>query len=353
MKVEKTKAFGLETTFDSADLILIPIPWEVTSSYGSGTSKGPELIRKASFQLDFFNPSFNGSYNHRIHFEKPDVLIESLNKTARAWATEVQENWEENKVLNEKERALSEKVNQASQSLFDWVYEKSSGVFQRGKLPVLVGGEHSVSEGLICLVGEKYKGEYGLLHIDAHADLRESYQGFKHSHASVMYNVLNMDFPPKKLVQLGVRDFCEREFQLIKKDLRIECFFDEEIFSRLFAGETWAEVCQQIIGQLPSEIYISLDVDALSWNYAPGTGTPVPGGLSFRQLLYLFSEIKRQKKRLIAFDLVETSPGEKDNVFSEWNGNVSARLIYYLAGLALLSGNKIGPTGSVLISHVF
>ena len=168
---------------------------------------------------------------------------------------------------------------------------------------------------LIRLIGEKCKGEYGLLHIDAHADLRKSYQGFKHSHASVMYNVLNLGFPPKKLVQVGVRDFSEEEFQLIKKDLRMECFFDEEIFARLFAGETWAKICQQIIKQLPYEIYISLDVDALSWNYAPGTGTPVPGGLSFRQVLYLFSEIRRQEKKLIAFDLVETSSGGKDKCF--------------------------------------
>ena len=337
MKRETTKAFGRETTFDSADLILIPVPWEVTSSYGSGTSQGPELIRKASSQLDFFTPSFNDSYNHRIHFETTDLLIESLNKTARGWARTIQKNWEEDKILNKEEKDLSEKVNQASQSLLNWVYEKSSGVFQRKKVPALVGGEHSVSEGLICAVGEKYKGDYGLLHIDAHADLRESYQSFKYSHASVMYNVLNLKFPPKKLVQLGVRDFSKREFQLIKEDLRIKCFFDEEIFSRLFSGEAWAKICQQIIEQLPSEIYVSLDVDALSWNYAPGTGTPVPGGLSFRQLLYLFSEIKKQRKKLIAFDVVETSPGEKANVFSEWNGNVSARLIYYLAGLTLFA----------------
>ena len=151
VEIQKTKAFGLETSFDSADLILIPIPWEVTSSYGAGTSKGPELIRKASFQLDFFNPVFKGSYNHRIHFERSDPLIKSLNKTARVWAKEVQKNWMESKILNEKERALSERVNQASQSLLDWVYEKSLRVFQKGKVPVLVGGEHSISEGFDSL----------------------------------------------------------------------------------------------------------------------------------------------------------------------------------------------------------
>ena len=157
---------------------------------------------------------------------------------------------------------------------------------------------------------------------------------------------LNLKFPPEKLVQVGIRDFSEEEYHRIKTDKKIDCFFDEDISSCLFEGENWASICRKIVTLLPSEIYISLDVDALSWSYAPGTGTPVPGGLSFRQLLYLFSEIKKQKKCLIAFDVVETSPGktdkeEKDKDFSEWNGNVSARLIYYLSGLALDAANKL------------
>lgn len=333
MKTKKTKAFGAETSFEEADLILIPVPWEATASYGSGASRGPDLVRKASFQLDFFNPTVKDTYNHRIHFEEADPLIVSLNEKAEVWAKGIQKNWKEDKVLNAKKKALSEKVNQASQRLLDWIYEKSSRIFQKGKVPVLVGGEHSVSEGLIRLIGERLKGKYGVLHLDAHADLRGSYQGFKYSHASVMHNVLNLDHAPRKLVQVGVRDLCKEEYQKIKNDSRVDCYFDEDTSSRLFSGEHWAEICRQIISQLPSEIYVSLDVDVLSWNYAPGTGTPVPGGLSFNQVVYLLSEIKRQKKQLIAFDVVETADGGKNKIFSEWNGNVSARLIYYLAGL--------------------
>ena len=335
MGSNKIRAFGVETSFEESDLIFIPVPWEVTASYGSGASRGPELVRKASSQLDFFNPAFNGSYNHKIHFEEPDPLIESLNKKGKAWAEDIQKNWQDDKTLSEAAQILSDKVNQASQTLMDWLYEKCLKVFQKGKTPALIGGEHSVSESLICLIGEQFKGEYGILHIDAHADLRKSYQGFQHSHASVMYNVLNLAFPPKKLVQVGVRDFCEQEYQQIKNDLRIACYFDEDIFSRLFSGEKWADICQEIIKSLPSKIYVSLDVDALSWNYAPGTGTPVPGGLSFNQLLYLFSEIRRQNKQLVAFDVVETADGGIQNAFSEWNGNVSARLAYHLAGLVI------------------
>ena len=337
--MKETQAFGAKTTFKQADLILIPVPWEGTASYGKGTSQGPELIRKASQQMDFFNPAFNLSYNQKIHFEKPDPHIVALNQQARVWTQEIQKNWEENKSLNKKEKTLAHKVNQASLNLLDWIYEKSLKIFKAGKTPALVGGEHSVSEGLISLIGEKF--DYGLLHLDAHADLRTSYQGFKHSHASIMHNILNSKFPPQKLVQVAVRDFCEEEYREIKQNAKIKCFFNEDISFRLFNGEKWSEICQHIIALLPSKIYVSLDVDALSWNYAPGTGTPVPGGLSFNQVLYLLSEIKKQNKKLIAFDVVESSGGEKPNAFSEWNGNVSARLIYHLSGLTLWSHNKL------------
>lgn len=335
MKMQKTSAFGVKTSFKEADLILIPVPWEVTASYGSGASQGPELIRKASSQLDFFNPLFQDSYNHKIHFEKEDPLIKSLNKKAMSWAKGIQKNWTENKVLNQKEKTLSKKVNQASQSLLDWIYNKALDVFQAGKIPAIVGGDHSVSESFIGLIGEKTNGEYGILHIDAHADLRKAYQGFQHSHASVMYNVINSSPAPKKLVQVGVRDLCEQEYKEIINHSRIKCYFDKDISSRLFSGENWHEICQEIIQFLPEKVYVSLDVDGLSWNYAPGTGTPVPGGLSFNQVIYLLSEIKKQNKKLITFDVVETAGKSQEGSFREWNGNVSSRLIYHLAGLVL------------------
>ncbi|MDE0092154.1 MAG: agmatinase family protein [Oligoflexia bacterium] len=334
MGARKTKAFELETSFESADLILIPAPWSATVSYGRGTEQGPDLIRKASHQLDVFNPLFQCSYNDKIHFEENDPIIESLNKQALSWVKSLRED-------KQNSQSLYTNINQASESLLDWVYEKALQAFNQNKIPALVGGEHSVSEGLLSLIGDKYKGDYGILHLDAHADLRPAYQGFKHSHASVMFNVLNLEQAPKKLVQVAVRDLCESEYRKIEKDERIHCYFDKEIYTKIFLGEKWAGICQEIISQLPQHIYVSLDVDGLSWSYAPGTGTPVPGGLSFNQVLYLLAEIKRQNKKLISFDVVETSAGNKNQSFLEWNGNVSARLIYYLSGLTLHSYGKI------------
>lgn len=331
-KNKKTRAFEVETSFESADLILIPAPWSATVSYGKGTEKGPEIIRKASHYLDFFKLSLKCSYNEKIHFEENDPIIESLNSQVLNWHKES---------AGEKSPIFYKNINHAGQSLLDWIYEKSAKADSQDKIPALIGGEHSVSEGILSFIGDKYKGDYGILHLDAHADLRAAYQGFKHSHASVMYNVLNLKQAPKKLIQVGVRDFCEEEYKLIKQEKGIRCYFDEEIFTRICKGENWAFICKEIISQLPQRVYVSLDVDALSWSYAPGTGTPVPGGLSFNQVLYLLEEIKRQKKKLISFDVVETSAGGEGLIFSNWNGNVSARLIYYLSGLALHSYSKL------------
>ena len=330
--MKTTNAFDVETSFESADLVLIPAPWSATASYGGGTEQGPELIRKASYQLDFFNPLFQCSYNEKIHFLTNDPIIESLNSQSLNWVKKLKKN---------QSPQLVESINQAGQSVLDWIYEKSSAIFSAGKIPALVGGEHSVSEGLLSFIGDKYKGNYGVLHLDAHADLRKAYQGFKYSHASVMYNVLNLKQPPQKLVQVAVRDFCEEEYNRIKEDHRIHCYFDEEISAKLFQGEKWAVICRDIVSQLPQNVYVSMDVDALSWSYAPGTGTPVPGGLSFNQVLYLLLELKKQGKNTISFDVVETSSGQNNQSFAEWNGNVSARLIYFLSGLALRYRTKV------------
>ncbi|MBC6415146.1 MAG: arginase family protein [Bdellovibrionales bacterium] len=326
-----TKAFECRTSFKNSPMILIPVPWSATTSYGGGTEKGPQLIRQESHQLDFFNSLFKLSYNEKIHFLKEDSLIQSMNTKALSWVYKIRK---KSKKKNEK---LYKKVNSACRFLLDWTYEQASTVFSQKKIPALVGGDHSISEALLSLIGERTKGNYGILHLDAHADLRPEYENFKYSHASVMFNVLNLPFPPKKLIQVAVRDFCKQEYDLIKKEERIQCYFDDWIYNQIFKGKTWAKLSHDIISKLPEKVYVSLDVDALTWDYAPDTGTPVPGGLSFNQVLYLFAELKSQKKKIIAFDVVETSGANKTSQSSKWNGNVSARLIYYLCGLSLNS----------------
>jgi agmatinase len=143
-----------------------------------------------------------------------------------------------------------------------------------------------------------------------------------------MYNA--MQIPQiTKLVQVGIRDFCKEENdRVVNSNGRIIVHTDAEIQRAAFEGELWKERCNTIIDALPKDVYISFDIDGLDPTLCPNTGTPVPGGLSFQQALYLLSQLKANKN-IIGFDLVEVAPGEDD-----WNGNVGARLLYHMCGVA-------------------
>ncbi|MCB0368452.1 MAG: arginase family protein [Bdellovibrionales bacterium] len=232
-------------------------------------------------------------------------------------------------------------MNQACDHMTNWVYEQSKKVLDSNKLLGLIGGDHSTPLGAIKAISEKYKNNFGILHIDAHADLRNSYQGFTQSHASIMYNVIHGDHRPKKLVQLGIRDFCEEEYDLIQSRPDVKTFFDIELKSRLLNGESWYQVCQTIINELPENIYISFDIDGLDPVFCPHTGTPVPGGLSIDQVFFLFNQLHKSNKKVIGFDLNEVSTGgAKLEDASEWDGNVGARVLYKLCGWTMLTNQK-------------
>ena len=326
-------SFGAKVSFKKARIVLLPVPWEVTASGGRGTSEAPLHIKKASHQLDFWTKE-RGAFNHLIYFCSLSPEIQKLNKKYSLLGQKIINRWEENKIPSPKEMPLLQKINRACNMMTDWVYKKSEAILRAEKIPALIGGDHSISEGLLKLLGERHQGNYGILHIDAHLDMRKAFQGFTHSHASVMHNVLHQAPPPKKLVQVGMRDFCEEEYRI--KGEGIIRYFDEDLQERIFKGEAWLKICEEIIASLPEQVYVSLDVDGLEQSYAPHTGTPVPGGLSYNQVLFLLKEIKKQKKILIGFDVVETACPQKPSLpHNCWNGNVSARLIYTLCGLAL------------------
>ena len=174
---------------------------------------------------------------------------------------------------------------------------------------------------------------FGILHIDAHADLREAYEGFEFSHASIMFNALKIQ-QISHLVQVGIRDYCEAELKLIQSDKRISTFFDRDIKQQQFNGKNWAEICENIISLLPQNIYLSFDIDGLDPKLCPNTGTPVPGGLELEQALFLIERLVQSGRKIIGFDLNEVAPGS-----DEWDANVGARLLYRLANMCMVSND--------------
>lgn len=332
--------FGIPVQEYEAQLILLPVPWEVTTSYGKGASQGPRIIRQASEQIDLFDLETGKAYEAGYFMKPVSAEISEKNKINKSKAQELiklKTNLDDN--FAHQEKLLSE-VNKACDEMSHWVYENSKAILAQNKILGLVGGDHSTPLGAIRALSEKHQGNFGVLHIDAHADLRCAYQGFKQSHASIMYNVMTSDFKPKKLVQVGIRDFCEEEYEFINNSNNsIKTFFDLENKKRQLAGTTWAQIAKEIANELPENVYISFDIDGLDPALCPHTGTPVAGGMSLSEVFFLFSTLIQQGKKIIGFDLNEVSAGEMsdDTDDAEWDGNVGARVLYKLCGWTVVS----------------
>lgn len=329
--------FGLPFSEEDADLIILPVPWEVTVSYKAGTARAPEHIFKASLQVELYDNDTNNAWRRGIYMRDTDrkVLLKSdyLRKEAELYINYIaqDENVNDNKFMC---KTLKE-VNEGGLFMNNWVYEQTKGLLEKGKLVGLLGGDHSTPLGYYKAIAEKY-GDFGILQFDAHLDLRQSYEGFKYSHASIMYNALTEIPELKKLVQVGIRDYGDNELKIVAdSESRIVSFFDRDLKNRQYEGENWKTIADEIVEHLPQLVFISFDVDGLDPKLCPNTGTPVMGGLESEQAFYILRKIIASGRRFIGFDLVEVGISSK-----EWDENVGARLLYKLSNLLLASNPK-------------
>ncbi|MCM0604667.1 MAG: agmatinase family protein [Xanthomonadaceae bacterium] len=326
--------FGLPFAVEESDIVYIPVSWEVTTSYGGGTARAPQSILQASAQVDLYDTDVIDPYKSGLHMIDESKEILALNKKNKLLAKKVIHAIEKGKPV-ESLGNLLKPINQASKKLNTWVFDMTKSLIKIKKIPVIVGGDHSTPFGAIQAYGEYFPG-FGILHFDAHLDLRDEYEGFEHSHASIMRNVCDQIPAVKKIVQVGIRDFCQEEVNYtLENKNKIKVFYDYNLKQAQYAGIPWKETAQEIVSKLPNLVYISFDIDGLDPKLCPNTGTPVPGGLELDQSLEIVREIIRQKKKIIGFDLCEVSPGK-----TEWDANVGARLLYKLSALTLASQGK-------------
>ncbi len=217
-------------------------------------------------------------------------------------------------------------INTLCRELHTEVKEKALFWMAQGKKVVLLGGDHSTPLGYYEALASIHDN-FGILHLDAHMDLRIAYEGFTYSHASIMYNALQIP-QISKIVQVGIRDFCEQEVTVVHQSKgRVLVNTDSDLKKESFEGTNWSEQCDAIIAGLPQKVCISFDIDGMYPWYCPNTGTPVPGGFSFEEAVYLFNKLAASGKEIIGFDLVEVAPGETD-----WDGNVGARMLFHMCG---------------------
>ena len=244
---------------EKAHYCVIPVPFDGTASYGKGTAKGPDRIFAAAKHVELFDEKLKTNLDfNAVHTMRP-----VQDKNAR--------------------------------DIVALVRERTVQVLSLGKTPVLVGGEHSVSEGAILACKERYN-DLAVLHLDAHLDLRHELDGEEHSHATVMRRVHEYGI---RLVSAGVRSICDEEYEFITKHT-IPVFWAEELLN----GK---KNTNDVLRCLKGNVYISVDADVFDASLMPATGTPEPGGLFWQHVLPLVIETMRTKK-VIGFDLTELAP---------------------------------------------
>lgn len=329
--------FGLPTTEEDSRLIIFPVPWEVTVSYGAGTARSAEAVLKASLQIDLYDADFPDGWKQGYFLRSTDkkILMRSdyLRKEAELYIDYISRG-EDVKANQFMSKTLRD-VNEGSIFMNNWVYEQTKALLEKGKLVGLLGGDHSTPLGFYKSIGEKH-GSFGILQIDAHCDLRVAYEEFNYSHASITYNALNEISQIERVVQIGVRDYSEGEWEYVKQsNSRVITYFEKDLRTRLYEGETWKSITDEIINNLPDKVYISFDIDGLDPKLCPNTGTPVHGGFETEQVFYLLTKILKSGRKIIGFDLVEIGVGEND-----WDANVGSRVLFKLCNLLMASNSK-------------
>jgi agmatinase len=322
------RLFGLPFTPESAAVVIVPVPWDVTVSYGPGAAAGPQAVLDASPQIDYFLPEVADAWRVGVAMEAiPTDWAErgaGLRRQVERYLAELEEG-----AVSPREpgpyAGLLAAVDATSAQLRDWLAEQAGAHLDAGRLVGVLGGDHSVPLGLMTALARRHEA-FGILQIDAHADLRPAYEGFRYSHASIMTNALELP-QVSRLVQVGVRDYSGQEWRCVEASGgRIVPFYDQQLKAQRYRGATWHDQCEAIVAVLPERVYLSFDIDGLDPRLCPHTGTPVAGGLDLDEALYLVRRVMESGRRLIGFDLCEVAPGA-----DQWDGNVGARLLYRLA----------------------
>lgn len=326
--------FGLPYNLRESRLVYLPVPWEATTSYGGGTADGPAAILEASRQVDLFDGEVLRPYEVGLHCLPEPAGIRRRGRAAKRLARPIIARGGDIDGNPALRRNLAA-VNAASDWLNDQVDRATTSLLAAGKIVGLIGGDHSTPFGALRAMARRHRS-FGILQIDAHADLRDSFEGFRYSHASIMHNVLTRIPQVGRLVQVGIRDFCEEEHDFARaQGSRVRVFWDDELQRARHAGTPWRRTVDRIVRTLPREVWISFDIDGLDPRFCPHTGTPVPGGLDFAEAVALIAAVARSGRRIIGFDLNEVSPDPSGR--SEWDANVGARLLYKLTAWTLVS----------------
>ncbi len=268
--------------FEKSRVIILPVPYEATTTYRKGTKEGPQAIIDASRNMEL--------YDEELDCEPYKVGIHTLKESKEGF--------------------------DSPQKMIKALANKTQGLFSLGKLVIALGGEHTITLGMVEGLRRAEK-DFSILVLDAHADLRDSYEGTKYSHACVTRRLIEKN----RIVQVGIRSLCRKEADFIKEK-NLKLFYAKDIVGR----EEWMK---EAISRLSDKIYLSIDLDFLDPSIMPAVGTPEPGGLGWYETLK-FLRLLSQKKKILGIDVVELCPGPQDIPSSFTAAKLIYKLIAYL-----------------------
>ena len=318
--------FGLPPCPDPAAVVILA-PLEATVSYGGGTAGGPGAALRASSQLDLYDEAGGDGWQRGVGLSPADPPYAEWNERAARLLSDVRR---ATAASQASPIVLADQVDALVREAVEHVQSQVAAVLDSGRIPAVLGGEHTVA-----LAGVKAASRarpVSVLQIDAHADLRPDYEGLKLSHACVARRILEES--GADIVQVAVRDRCRAEAAFAAASARVRTFSDADLNRSRRRGEPFGRVAARIVESLGPSVWITLDVDGLEPGLCPGTGTPVPGGLSWWEFDTLLCALADSGKRVVGLDICEIGPGE-------WDGNVAARALLRMLNIALGHGSVI------------
>jgi agmatinase len=262
-------------TYDESEIIILPVPYDETSTWMRGADKGPEAILNASVNLEFYDiETQSEAHLYGINTVEPVLEKETPVKLVNA------------------------------------VYERVLSLLSQDKFPVIIGGNHTVSIGSIKAFSESFNN-LTVLQLDAHADLRQVYEGSEYNHACAMARA--REFAP--VVQLGIRSMSAEELPYVERN---RIFFSHELYSD-------KSLYNQALEKLSENVYITIDLDVLDPSIMPSTGTPEPGGPAYFELMHFMRDVIKNRN-VVGFDIVELCPSEANKA----PDFIAAKIIYQL-----------------------
>ncbi|MBC8342709.1 MAG: arginase family protein [Bacteroidetes bacterium] len=324
--------FGLPFDLEESEAVIIPVPWDVTAPH-DGAADAPDAIFQASKSISLYQEKLEDAWKAGIYMHNIPLKWKESSYQLRKIRNRIHKR--HSKKMTDAKRAEQSKdcknINLTSRLLNEWVEQISSEYLKDNKLVGLLGGGQAISSGFLTSLSRKYD-HFGILHLDAHADLLSTYEGLEFSDFSSMHYALKLS-QVKKLVLAGCREILYSEQHVIEKNYQlIKLFSDKYIKEKHFRGNTLKMMISEIISPLPKNVYISFDAAIMQAEIMPNVGFPQPSGFSFEEISFLFSEIQQSGKKIIGFDLSGIRPRKENNY---WEAKLGAHLLFELSSLMI------------------